>query len=229
MAFLASPPLLRWPAFLPPVVVGPRPLLSGREGVSPVIHNDNAPLLGRFEYGIVRKKVRQIIGRAGFKSQDREDLEQELLTRLLHSLKSFDPAKAHRKCFVTAVVERDVANIMRDKKAKKRDHRRISSLHVMIEVADEGSTELSATIGDGEFNARLCRHRRSAEELSQLASDLADVVATLPDDLRALAERLKTQSIAEIARSMGIPRTTLNHSVRQILARFAGTGLREYL
>jgi len=194
-----------------------------------VSHNDNTPLLGRFEFGIVRRKVRQIIGRAGYTAQDQKDLEQELLARLVQSLKSFDPAQAHRKCFVTAVVERDVANILRDAKAEKRDHRRIGSLNVTIEVNEEGPTELAETIGDREYDARRCRHPRSAEELAQLASDLAEVVATLPEELRDLAQRLKTQSIAEAARDLGVPRTTLNHSVRRMRERFVQTGLREYV
>jgi len=128
-----------------------------------------------------------------------------------------------------AVVERDVANILRDKKAEKRDHRRIGSLHVMIEVTDDGPTELAGTIGEREHNARRCRHPRSEDDLSQLASDLADVVAALPDELRDLAERLKTQSISEIAREVGIPRTTVNDTVRRLRQRFEHAGLREYL
>ncbi len=192
-------------------------------------HNDNTPLLGRFEFGIIKKKVRQIVGRAGFTKQDRQDLEQELLARLVQSLKSFDPNQAHRKSFVTAVVERDVANILRDAKAEKRDHRRIGSLNVTIEVTEDGPTELADTIGNREYDARRCRHPRSAEELAQLASDLAEIVAALPDDLRDLAHRLKTQSISEAARDLGVPRTTLNHSVRRMRERFVQTGLREYV
>ena len=194
-----------------------------------MFHNDNTPLLGRFEFGIVRKKVRQIIGCAGFKKQDRDDLEQELIARLLQSLKSFDPDVAHRKSFVTAVVERAVATILRDAQAEKRDPRRIGSLHVLVEVSDDGPTELAETIGDREYNARRCRDPRSAEDLSQLTSDLAGVLAALPTELRDLAERLKTHSIAEIARDLGVPRTTLNDTVRRLRQRFEQAGLRAYL
>jgi RNA polymerase sigma-70 factor, ECF subfamily len=192
-------------------------------------HDDNAPKLGCFEYGIIKKKVRQIIGRAGFTKQDRKDLEQELLTRLLQGLKLFNPDVAHRKSFVTAIVERAVANILRDAKAEKRDHRRIGSLHVMIEVTEDGPTELADTIGNREFNARRCRDPRSAEDLAQLASDLAEVVAALPAELRDLAERLKTESISAIARDVGVPRTTLNDTVRRLRQRFEQAGLRDYL
>jgi RNA polymerase sigma-70 factor (ECF subfamily) len=188
-----------------------------------------APPLGRFEYGIVKRKVSQIIGRAGFTRQDRKDLEQELIARLLQGLKSFDPKVAHRKIFVTTVVERAFRNVLRDKQAEKRDHRRICSLHLQIQVTDDGPTDLAKSISDRELDSRRRRDPRSAEELSELASDLDEVLASLPEELRDLAERLKTQSISAIARELGVPRTTLNDRVRQLRKRFQHTGLRDYL
>lgn len=188
-----------------------------------------APRLGRFEFGIVKRKVRQIVGRAGYTRQDKEDLEQELLTRLLQGLRSFDPDVAHRKSFVTAIVERAVATILRDAEAQKRDHRRISSLQRLVDLTDEGPTELAETIGDREYNGRRCRDPRSDEDLAQLVTDLAEVIDSMPGELRDLAERMKTQSISAIAREIGVPRTTLNDAVRRLRQRFEQAGLRDYL
>ena len=188
-----------------------------------------AQQLGNFEYGIIKRKVRQIIGRAGYTKQDRKDLEHELITRLLQGLKLFDPSVAHRKSFVTAVVERAVANILRDAKAEKRQHDRVTSLHLLIEVTEDGPTELGETMTMREFNCRRCRDPRSEEELAQLTFDLGEFLATLPEELRDLAERLKTQSIAAIAREVGVPRTTLNDTVRHLRQRFEQAGLRDYL
>ena len=188
-----------------------------------------APRLGRFEFGIVKRKVRQIVGRAGYTRQDKEDLEQELLTRLLQGLRSFDPDVAHRKSFVTAIVERAVATILRDAEAQKRDHRRISSLQRLVNLTDEGPTELAETIGDREYNGRRCRDPRSDEDLAQLVTDLAEVIDSMPGELRDLAKRMKTQSISAIAREIGVPRTTLNDAVRRLRQRFEQAGLRDYL
>ncbi|MGE0769299.1 MAG: sigma-70 family RNA polymerase sigma factor [Hyphomicrobiaceae bacterium] len=183
----------------------------------------------RFTLGIIRRKVKQLITRAGFTPQDREDLEQELFARVLQSLPSFDPGQAHRNKFITAVVERYVANILRDKRAGKRDHRRICSLNITIDVAGEGPIELAETISRRELDARLGGHPRSDEELAQLACDIAEVMGTLPDELRDLAERLRTESVSEIARATGVPRTTLNESVRRLRRRFERAGLKDYL
>ena len=168
--------------------------------------------IDRFTRGIVRRKVKQLIGRAGFTKQDHEDLEQELFVRILQSLPRFNSDQAHRNRFITTVVERYVANILRNKQAEKRDHRRIGSLNVMIEV-----------------DARFGRQRRTDEDLVQLAIDLADVIATLPESWQTLLELRKTQSMAEIAREMSVPRTTLNAWMRCIRNRLENTDIRDYL
>ena len=191
--------------------------------------HDNAPEWGRFEFGVVRRKVRQIIGRAGFQRQDAEWLEQELILRILQSLPAYDPARGHRNPFLTTVVERYVATILRDKQAAKRDCRRISSLNAMIDVPGEGPVELAETIGQRELDAQRGRCARSDEDLAQFVCDIADVVATLPDPLRDLAERLKTQTVSEAARDSGIPRTTLHSRIRSIRQRFEQAALKDYL
>ena len=185
-------------------------------------YDDLNKKLDRFTRGIIRRKVNQLIGLAGFTQQDYGDLEQDFLARVLQSLPSFDPKKAHRNKFITAVVERHFANLLRNKKAAKRDHRRIGSLNVTIFVQGAGPIELAQTIGQRELNSRRGCNPRSDEELAQLVSDVATVMATLPDNWRELAERLKYQSVAEVARDLGIPRTTLHGWISSIRKLFEG-------
>jgi len=187
------------------------------------------PSEDRFIRGIIKKKVGQLIGQAGFTPQDRESLEQELFRRVLQSLSQFNPDVGHRNKYVTAVVERYVANVLRDKKAGKRDYRRITSLNVTIELAEEGPTELLQTIGDRELDARLCRRRRSETEQSDLAMDMAAIIQTLPPLWQKLLELRTSMTIVEIAREMKIPRTTLNEWMKRIRVRFEEAGLRDYL
>jgi RNA polymerase sigma-70 factor (ECF subfamily) len=66
-------------------------------------------------------------------------------------------------------------------------------------------------------------------ELAQLVRDVADVMATLTDEQRAFAEDLASRSKAEIAREMGIPRTTLSSRVRPALRPFEDAGLQDYV
>lgn len=194
-----------------------------------MLNEDDQQKLDQFTRGIVRRKVNQLIGRAGFTHQDREALEQDLFARVLKSLPSFDSKKGNRNSFITAVVERCVASILRDKRAAKRDHRRICSLSIMINVVDEGPIELAQTISQRELDARRGQHPRSDKERVQLAMDVAEVMAQLPEHLWELAERRKTQTMQEIAEAMKVPRTTLNDWMRTIRERFEKAWLREYL
>jgi transcriptional regulator of acetoin/glycerol metabolism len=58
---------------------------------------------------------------------------------------------------------------------------------------------------------------------------VAGVLATLPDDLRDLAERLKRQSVSEVARELRVPRTTLYRNLERLRRHFADAHLRDYL
>lgn len=194
-----------------------------------MFHSSNAFVLGNFEFGIIKRKAKQLVGRAGFKSQDIEDLEQDLMLRVIQGLQSYDPEIAHQKSFVTAIVERAVATILRDAKAGKRDHGDLQSLEVRVEVTAEVSTQLGNTISDREYNHRRGCHPRTEAELQTLRSDVESVIGSLPTDQQQLAEKLKSKSIADSAREIGTARTTLNDAVRRLKTRFIQSNMDDHL
>ena len=104
--------------------------------------------------------------------------------------------------------------ILRERRAKKRNGGPVSSIDKPIK--DGQSTE-------------PIDPRPSDQEASDLASDLADVLARLPDDLRAVAERLQSQTVSQAARALGVPRTTLQRQVQRLRRCFENAGLRIYL
>ncbi|MFO0916601.1 MAG: sigma-70 family RNA polymerase sigma factor [Pirellulales bacterium] len=177
-----------------------------------------------FTRSMVRRKVSQLIGLAGFLPQDRHDLERDLFIRVLESLERFDPTKGHRNKFITAVVDRHAANLIRNQRAQKRDHRRVASLNVTVMTAEEGTVELAQTISQRELDARIGVERRSELELLELRLDVAEVISRLSAELADLADRLQTQTVAEIARDTGIPRSTVNHWVARLRERFEEYG-----
>ena len=185
--------------------------------------------LDAFTRGLIRRKTQQLIGKAGFTSQDREDLEQKFYARVLQALRSFDPAVAHERVFLTAVVDRQGANLLRDKQAAKRYQRRVVSLNVTIHVEGEGLTELAQSIGRRELDARLGRDTPSDQDLLDRVLDVAAVIASLPEPLRELAERRKSQTMQAISEALSIPRTTLNERMREIRQAFERAELRDYL
>jgi len=189
----------------------------------------NEPVLGTFEYGIVRRKARELVGVAGFTKQDVPDLVQELLAMVWQSLQSFDPSLGHQKALVTAVVERGAVTLLRIAKTKKRFRGSQRSLEAVVGVCSEAQAELEGEVTDEDANRRRDLMHRSAEATADLKLDIEAMLESLPPDMRLLAEKLKENSIAETAREFRVPRTTLNDSVRRLEQRFRSAGIDGYL
>ncbi|MCA9054443.1 MAG: hypothetical protein KDA75_11430 [Planctomycetaceae bacterium] len=183
-----------------------------------------------FTEGYVQKCVRRLIGTFGITASDAEDIQQILFLKLARHLPCDDPDSPQWKAFVATTVKRCIANIVRDRRAEKRDHRRVRSIHVVIGVDEEGPVELADTIGEHEVPARCPRSRRSDQELSSLRMDLEELANKLLDARhRAFIQRLKHDSILQIARDMGVPSTTLHSWLRKLRQQFEDAGLRDYL
>ncbi len=174
--------------------------------------DDSQSPIDRFTQVVIRNKVRQIVSRAELGPQHREDVQQELLARLLKGLEAFDPALGHRNAFVTTLVARIGANILRDLLAQKRDPRRVQPLE--------------------EEPGQDARHPRtaSAQERIDLAIDLAAALENLPAELKALAEALRAAgSVTQAARNLGRPRTSLYGPLRRLRQHLEDAGLHVYL
>jgi len=178
----------------------------------------------------IRRRARQLARTEGFAAQDIEDIRQDLIVDLLERLPKFDPAKATCNTFVARIIERKVAKLIRDRNCEKRDPRREEcSLNECIDDGEGGSVEHIQTIAAEEADRRLGRQARSDQETAELALDVEAVLKRLPDNLRRLCELLKTGSIADAARAMGVPRTTLHDHVKKLRQVFEAAGLRDYL
>jgi RNA polymerase sigma-70 factor (ECF subfamily) len=170
-----------------------------------------------FAARVIQFKAKQMIGKVGFTESDREDIEQDLALDVLHRMRKFDPTRAQRHTFVVRVVEHRIATIIEHRQAGIRDYRRCCG----------GFDE--ALIDEDEYLLRMGRISRPRAELRDLTLDVTDVVSQLPPKLRDLCERLKKKTVSEVAREMGIPRSTLYESIRRLRRRMTDAGLRDYL
>jgi RNA polymerase sigma-70 factor (ECF subfamily) len=192
--------------------------------------DDNPPQeVDRFARGLIRRKAKQIIGRAGITAQDRDDLEQELILGLLKRRRSYDPRRGRSTTFSRLAVAHTLANLLRANAAKKRATGKITSLSQQVTTGDGVRTELGQTLAEGNEDKHRGPFRRAPDEVADLAQDLAEVVEQLPARLRDLAQRLKIDSLAQVARDLGKPRSTVASWVRELRQRFEKAGLRDYL
>jgi RNA polymerase sigma-70 factor (ECF subfamily) len=174
---------------------------------------------------LIRIKARQLIGKAGLTSNDREDLEQELMIDLLQRMRRFNPARAKKTTFMARIVERHIATILEARHAQCRDWRLCRvSLNTPHEN-DKGDTRELIDRVDSEGSLYTCEPETRESAAGNLRMDIERVLDTLPEDLRDLCERLRQSNMAEIARETGVARTTLYDKLTRIREAFRQAGL----
>ncbi len=183
-----------------------------------------------FVRSVINRQVGKLIAKSDFTHQDRSDLVQEVFVRATKSLRLYDPSVGHLYPYVCTVVQRHLANVVRDRSVVKRKTTGRVSLSKTVRGDDGGQVEMSQALHDQDQDRRLGRERRLGEQdLNDLRMDLAAFMSKLPDKFQDLLRRRQTQSITEISRDIGIPRTTLNDWMLQIRKLFEEAGFERYL
>lgn len=195
------------------------------------MENTKQRILDGYARDVIRHKARQLIGKYGFTRDDYDDLQQEMMLDLLRRLGKYDPSRAGLSTFVARIVDRKVSTLIRHQRQEKRDYRRpVCSLDAQVEDQDGQARGLDEVLSQDAFDDEIARHDRPQAERLDLRLDLSLVLDELPDDLRQLALRLQTRTVAEIARELGVPRSTLyEKGIARLRKIFEDKGLREYL
>lgn len=188
-----------------------------------------SPEAQEFAQRLIRRKSRQLAAKENFTPSDREDVSQDLWLHLYERLDKFDAEKGTIFAFIVTVVERKAISIMRRHSAAKRDICRCSSLNLSVRADDGTRIDLASTITQDAPDPRLCNESRHPQHRVEMALDVATVVEQLPPELRDICERLKTHTLADIARELGVPRTTLYSRIKKLREHFEEAGLRDYL
>ena len=187
--------------------------------------------LSDYALELVHHKAWQLVGKAGYTQDDVDDIKQDLIVDLLERLPKFDPAKATYNTFVARLVERKISNLLRDRQAEMRDHRReVCSLNEEIDTGEDEPVQRLTTISQDEQDIRTGKYARPAEERAHLQLDMDSVLDGLTPELRQVAEMLQTKSVSQVARELGIPRRTFREKhLAQLREVFAAKGMDDYL
>jgi len=180
---------------------------------------------------LVHMKSQQLCRQTDFSPNDRLDIEQELMIELAERLPTHDPARATCEAFITWVVLQKIADLIRSQRTKKRrvDVEAIS-LNDFVFASEPGLLEERWATLDNEIFQRFTNsNSRSAEERIDLNIDLERVMKNLPKELRQLCELLTKYSIADVARKLGVARSSLYRSIHELRDVFDKAGLRDYL
>lgn len=187
--------------------------------------------LNDYALELVHHKARQLVGKAGYTQDDVDDIKQDLIVDLLERLPQFDPAKATYNTFVARLVERKISNLLRDRKAQMRDHRReVCSLNDGIKACENEPVQRSTTISQDEHDIRTGKYQRPAEEREHLRMDMDALLADLPDELQRAARLLQSHSLTQAARAMGVSRDKFyDNYLPRLREAFAAKGMADYL
>jgi RNA polymerase sigma-70 factor (ECF subfamily) len=187
--------------------------------------------LDEYAVQLIKYKARQLVGRAGFTKDDREDIEGDLTLDLLRRLRKFDPSRASFHTFVDRVVNHGVARLIERREAPMRDYRRcVSSLNDRIEDDEGECVERGDLVDQDTYLQSVGQTAMPLADRIALRVTLERVLATLTPEMRDLwARRAEGQTFTEISRETGIPRGTLPERMKQLQRLAEDAGLREYL
>lgn len=176
---------------------------------------------------LIRRKAKQLVGRAGFTVSDRPDIEQELHLDLVRRLPKLDESRAKRTTFIRHVVENRVASLLAERTAASRDFRRCAtSLDEPIE--GDGCDSFADTLDESAIHRRGGPTDRDEAERLDLRLDVERVLALLPDDARQLASELMAHSTSEVARHRGVPHSSLRYRIGRLRTECERAGLGDY-
>ncbi len=195
------------------------------------MENAKQRVLEGYARDVIRHKAWQLIGKYGFTRDDYDDLQQDMMLDLLRRLGKYDPDRAALSTFVSRIVDRKISNLIRHRRQEKRDYRRqVCPLDAQVEDQDGQPRGLDEILSQDTYDQEVERHDRPETERGDLKLDMSLALDDLPAELRDLARRLQTRTVAEIARDLGVPRSSLyEKGLANLRKIFEDRGLREYL
>lgn len=158
----------------------------------------------------IRRKAKQLSGQYGFADDAADDLRQELTLHLLEQWPAFDPAVAKATTFVQNVIDFKVCELIRDQQREKRDYRR--------------EQPLSGSADYGQLDGVRGQPETSELNLIELREDCAQILSTLPADLRTIAQLLKEMSPTAAARLLRRPESTFWDRLAELREHFIAAG-----
>lgn len=179
--------------------------------------------------GLIRKIARQLARRPEFRQEDPADIRQALWADLLKRRPRYRPERGRLTTFVRRVVEHQAATLIQARRAAKRGNglRHLSFSHEMDD-GEGGLTELGETISQDHYLRWTRGTVLSEADRLELAFDLERAAFRLPAADRVVCLLLVELNISDVARVLGVPRSTLYGTVYRLRRVFRELGLHKY-
>lgn len=220
-ALAANPPCCCLPA--------EAPAFPAKAASSPAPPSLRFEEVARYANETIRHRVNRLLGRFGFTSQDREDLEADLRAHLISRLSSYRPERGAQTSFVAEVLLNRTRRLIEARKASRRWIPIGLSLDETVEDEDGMELDRSEAFDHDDYLLRSNRAARPAQEAHELRLDVEKAVRALPPDLADLCRRLLTQTVRQVCDETGVPKSTVHYRMVRIRRLFEKQGLRSYV
>lgn len=170
---------------------------------------------------LIRTKACRLCRRKGFVTSDIHDIEQELWLHLAAQIDRFDPSSGDWECWASVILDRRCISMWRQRNADMRTPAR-----------EECSLDDPVLDADGRVVPRHETTPEAASDPTRLRDrerDMAQVLAGLSDDLRAIALALAFGTQNSVGPELGISRRAMAKAVEQLREIFRDGELDHYL
>lgn len=182
-----------------------------------------------FALQVIRSTARRMVGKAGLLAADAGDIEQDIWLDLLGRLHTFDPERGHPRAFIRLVAQNKAKSILTARSAVKRGRGKLDlSLNWDLEDENGDGQELHETISIDDYLRRTRGAVRSEEERMDLGLDVRSFLAKLHPVDRTVCLLLVERGATEVARVVGVPRSTLRGLVERLRVAADEFGLDEH-
>ena len=178
----------------------------------------------------IRIHSRALVRSAGFAEQDLDDIRQEMRLEVITRLPRFDPRRAQRSTFITRIIERKARQLIRYRKAEKRDRRREAySLNAVVKDGEGRGVARMQLISESDQTRRVKRRSRLAQYRQSLRENVACAIAALPEEEQMLCRLVRRVGLERLRREKRMPPGELDAQVKRIRRHLAQAGMRAYL
>lgn len=164
---------------------------------------------------LVRLKV--WIWTRGSQVKDRDDVVQEVVTRVLEQLPRYDSTRSSLRTFQNRLIDKAYVDHVRHERAAKRGLGRVRCGGAFADIID----------GQAYRGGGHCA--RPQTEQSDLAMDLDKAIRALEPDQQCLCSKIKQKPVSDVAQEEGVARGTIYRRLRSVRAVFDSLQLAEYL
>lgn len=171
---------------------------------------------------LISIRARQLVRQSGFRRHEQVDVEQDLAAYVLGKAHYFDPTRACVSTFIDRVVQSGIVTIWRQRRRLKHAEclGAISLERTHVQHGGQDQTTLSRALSETDLHRRTGQQTVDDQQRMELASDVASVLADLPEEVRQVALRLADASEAAIAQELGISRRRVRTAVNLIREQF---------